>query len=1399
MGTHLDDVRVSGAEGRAVDTRPRRRDGVPVRVAVLGPLLVDGDPLALARRDRVTLAALALHLGEPVRAETLAEALWGGRPPASSAKVIQGCVLRLRRTLGPGSVETVSGGYRLVLRRDDVDAALADDLARRARELLESGEPDRAGYLLDRARSLWRAEPYPDLVDWEPSAAERERLVELRRDLDELCAQVQLETGDHGAAIPTLRALVADAPTRERRWELLALAEYRSGRQADALETTRRARRQLDEELGLDAGPSLLALEEALLRQDPGLDAPAAVTDSGRCPYPGLLPYEVSDAEAFFGREEEVAAALRTLDRTRVITVAGPSGCGKSSLLRAGIAAAATRDGREAVVVTPGGWPSGLEVGASGVLVVDQLEELFDLEVGPQERVLHAVDAHVRGGGLLVLGLRADRMGELAGHPGLARYVESGLHLLGAMTEDDLRRAIVGPAEQAGLRLEPGLVDVLVLEVVGEPAALPLLSHVLRETWSVREGRTLTVAGYHTTGGVQEAVSRSAESVYDALGSGDRELLKQLMTRLVTIGDEGHPARRRVPVSTLDGDGRRHALVERLIAARLLSTDGHVVEIAHESLTLAWPRLRSWLDEDVEGQQIMRHLSVAADTWAQAGRPESELYRGQREQRASRWREQRTPDLTPDEGDFLDASSALARREREAVEEQARRDRVVNRRLRLGLAAVLVGAVVAAGAGVVAAASARRAADAALVADARRLGSEALRAKDLDTSLLYAVAAHRLDDSIDTRSALLAAVGKVPSLVTMTRTPRITALAKGDAPGLLFASSVDSSAMLVLDGATLRVVRRVPAASGPAVVSAADGSFAVSTVAVDDVRAGQAPVVLLDGSGEPSPRRLGGFPAGTYAFQDASVGPDNRHVAVVLHGDGDGPSYLGVWDVRSPEQPVALLEGVPGEAPVVDASGHRLFLVSDGTVQVLDLPSGAVRTRLTADDLRVPFVDPVLALSPDGSLLAVSAGPQVVLLDAASLARRATVVAPAGSDRIAFSPSGRLLAIAGAATLVLDVSRGEDPQEIFSQEGAGGWPVFSSDETTLFTSDFDGSVRAWDLAGGRGFLGAIRPREGAHQPDWGGRVSADGRRVVDVQPGPGFVVRTVADGTVSAFVDAGMTPHGSLDVAINADGSLVTMTASDPRVAVWDAAGDLVASRTLTGGEGAAFSWFTDDGGLVVSTTTGRLHVFDARTLDLRRPPIVVKDYDGVAGFVPRPRSHEVLLPLAGGTVVDLRSGDIRPAGLGVEPFGLAYSPDGARLVVTNRDGSVGLWDVAAQRWITSPTDAQPFAGWAPAWAPDGSEFVLVASGRAGRWDGRTGTFLGAATVGDVSTPGYAVDGRRILLVGNTGSVYVWDLNPASWMAAACRMAGRDLTEKEWSAQLPGRPREVVCPRATTT
>jgi DNA-binding SARP family transcriptional activator len=302
----------------------------------------------------VVLEALAASSGQPVPAESLAEALWGEHVPTTWLKVVQGCVMRIRKALGQEAVETSTQGYRLALHLDELDHRQFEYLLSRARELLADDEPERAAFGVRRALDLWRGRPLTELDDWPEGQLEADRLAELHLEAQELLVEAELRSGHQAGIVPEARRLVSERPARERRWSLLAQAEYGAGRPAEALATVQRARATLVRELGLDPGPELVALEQSILRHDPSLTSPAAVEATAVCPYPGLLAYDLGDADAYFGRESDVDACLQRLDGARLLAVVGPSGCGKSSLARAGIAAALAREGHPLVVVTPG-------------------------------------------------------------------------------------------------------------------------------------------------------------------------------------------------------------------------------------------------------------------------------------------------------------------------------------------------------------------------------------------------------------------------------------------------------------------------------------------------------------------------------------------------------------------------------------------------------------------------------------------------------------------------------------------------------------------------------------------------------------------------------------------------------------------------------------------------------------------------------------------------------------------------------------------------------------------------------------------------------------------------------------------------------------------------------------
>ena len=368
-----------------------------------------------------------------------------------------------------------------------------------------------------------------------------------------------------------------------------------------------------------------LADNVALLQHTTTVLEPA---DPATCPWRGLAAYDIEDARWYAGRERLVAELVARLAATRLLALVGASGSGKSSALRAGLLAVLRRDvlpGSAAwpvVTMRPGQHPmKELARGALGqasrddvdlltdlvnrvdddssrlLVVVDQFEEAWTVCSDAAERrqfldTLSELATDPRSPVTVVLGVRADFLGEAAEHEALRSLLTDGTVFVGPMTPAEIRRAVERPAAVGRLTLEDGLADTLVSDAGQEPGLLPLLSTAMTQMWERREDGALTYPAYVALGGLSGAIATLAEESYAALPPDERATARTLLLRLTGPGDGAGVTRRRVALTELEAlpQASIRTVVEDLARARLLTVSKGSVEVAHEALFREWPQ-----------------------------------------------------------------------------------------------------------------------------------------------------------------------------------------------------------------------------------------------------------------------------------------------------------------------------------------------------------------------------------------------------------------------------------------------------------------------------------------------------------------------------------------------------------------------------------------------------------------------------------------------------------------------------------------------------------------------------------------------------------------------------------------------------------------------------------------
>jgi WD40 repeat protein/transcriptional regulator with XRE-family HTH domain len=1081
-------------------------------------------------------------------------------------------------------------------------------------------------------------------------------------------------------------------------------------------------------------------------------DAPAP----GIPPFKGLLFFDESDSELFFGREAVTAQLARhVIDlaadaSTRLLAVVGASGSGKSSLVRAGLAVALQRFGWQVRVFTPTANPlrqldANLDLAHSRnaeriLILVDQFEEVFTLCRDEIERIafidkLIASAQENSKNTSVVIALRADFYSHCAQYPILRQAVAAEQEYIGQMTAEELRRAIEEPARRSGWEFEPGLVDVLLNDIGAqstgepEPGALPLLSHALLATWEHRRGHILTMDGYHASGGVRGAIAETAESVFtDQLNQTEQEMARQVFLRLTELGEGTEDTRRRAALNELVLQSAEatqlRSVLNTLAEARLITLNEDSAEVAHEALIREWHRLHEWLTQDREGLLLHRHLTESAQEWERRGHDPAELYRGARLAQAQEWASTNDERLNTLERAFLttsieqeqqaafereaqrqrelEAAQKLAETEKARAEEQASSVQRLRQRGAFLAAAFVLAIVAALIAGLFANRNSTLATSNAQIASTAQANAaiavqerQAAQGQALIASVRELSSAANLNLELDPERSILLALQAVNKTLAVDRS------VLPEAEDALHRAIQASRVELTLRGHDDAVWSAVFSPDGSRIATASSDG----TAKIWDAATG---------------KELLSLKASTGSLWRAAFSPNGKLLATA--GE-DNTAHI--WDARSGEEMLALA-GHDDQVYQVEFSpdGSRLATASiDGTAKVWDALTGEPLLTLIDDDGGVPQW---IAFSPDGSQIAVANSKEDIegwaaIWDARTGAELLTFPHQNANLRsVTFSPDGASLLTTGddRTGKIWDAKDGDLLMTLYGHTDGVTNAAYSPDSTRIVTVGADRQVIVRDSGTGQELFSLPGHTSGI----WGVAFSPDGYRLVTAsRDGTARVWNISPSRELLTLVNGpAITSQVGAKLAYSPDGSRLAVAYSDPTAKVWDMqTGKLLLILTGHTDGVNSIAYNSDRSRIATAAKDGTARVWDAL-------------------------SGEELLTLSGHDHWIL---------------GIAFSPDGSRLATSSFDGTTIIWDAGTGEQLLKLSGHDGFVV-GVAFSPDGSRLATSSfDGTAIVWDAGTGDKLVTLTghIDAVREIAFSPDGARLATASFDGSVKVWD------------------------------------------
>ncbi|MEV6303138.1 helix-turn-helix domain-containing protein [Actinoplanes sp. NPDC051861] len=1121
-------------------------------------------------------------------------------------------------------------------------------------------------------------------------------------------------------------------------------------------------------------------------------------------PYQGLASFQPEDADRFFGREELTATVIQRLREPgppRPMIVVGASGAGKSSLLRAGVVAGLRRDGEPIELLTPGPNPMRrLVVPGSGVLVVDQFEEVFTLCSDPGERAAFIGALCETRDLRIVLGLRADFYAEALRIPVLADALARSQVIVPPMTLDGLRRAITEPARGSRIDVEDGLVELLLRDLVPtggegvhEAGSLPLLSHVLLATYELGHGRRLTVSDYRAAGGLHGSVARTADNLYAELDQDEREIARQLFVSLVQVSENGPDTRRQASAGELERIGTpRAAVLDKFIARRLITVEQDTIGISHEALLHAWPRLREWIEADRADLVTARRLTEAADVWHREHRDPAALYQGARLTAARDW---------------LAGGNAAGPLVTEFVEAGLRRGRKRTIRLYQTVVVLVVLLAVAATAGIVAVQQQHTAETQRNLAISRLVATRADRVRETDVALAaqLSLVAKRIGDTPEARASLIDASATVAATRMLGGSGVMQSVSYSPGRQLVAAGNADATVRL-WDLSDQNRPRQI----GVPLIGPSDVVYSTAFSPDGTLLAagsGDRLIRIWDVTDPGAPREVATLDGPSALVYSVAFSPDGR-----LLGAGSGDNTLHLYDARS----FRAITRITGLSGFVQAVAFR----PDGREVAAGLADGSVRLWDLADPDRPAPRDATLT-GPAGKVFGVAYSPDGDTLAAGSADKRVYLwrrdgggpLLPAGAplagvdswvNGVAFSPDSRRLALASSdgTAQVWDLSRRVAVARL-THPGPVTAVAFSG--ARLLTSAADGVVRLWRLPGPvlTGMPDVINGV--AFRPD-GKVLAVAGGDVTFFDPHSHERLGASLPALGGAAGAVGYSPDGNILAVGHRDGSIQLYDVTDPlrptRSGPPLPAHDLLIESLAFSPDGRTLATAGDD------NLVKLWNVSDPARPAPRSTAAVFKSYVYAVRFSPDGSI------LAAGSVdktallIDVRDPD-HPVPLGSPLRGpdhyvmaLAFSPDGRLLAMGSGDHTARLYDIADPanpRRVGPVLEGPANYVYALSFAPDGRTLAgAVTDGTVWLWntsDPARPSVIATLVVPEKAlyTVAFARDGRTLAAGGRTATIWMWDTDMAAGSAAVCEVSGDPLSPSEWARHVPSLPYRPPC------